>query len=98
MDDVNDLFLHELCTDFRYNYHMDDEEAKRFHTAFSHFHKVMTDINEQWFMNMMYLNENFFNLWNNNSPQEMLNICLEKAVQDSININKSKEQETKEKK
>jgi hypothetical protein len=67
---------------------MEDTEADRFHESFSHFHRVMTDVNNQYIMNAIYLNENFFNLWNNNTPQKMLEICLEFAVKSVINKHK----------
>ena len=78
---MNELAPHELCTDFRIQHPtMADKEVAYFNEAFSHFHKIMTDANGQWLYNAQYLNENFFLLWNNNEPQEMLNLCLEHAM------------------
>jgi len=75
------IFTHELCTDFRLKQDMSHEEAKRFHEAFSHFHKVMTDINNQPLKNALYLNDNFLELWAKYNPQEMLEICVKKSFE-----------------
>ena len=80
-----DLFRHELCINFQHRYEMDKEEADRFHEAFAHFHKIMTEINNQWLLNTVYLDENFFELWNENDPKNMLEICIEHAIHTVIN-------------
>jgi virulence-associated protein VapD len=73
---------------------MGKEESVRFSEAFSHFHTVMTNINGQWLQNSIYLNENFITLWSNNTPKEMLEICMKHAAgitSDIINISKKEE-------
>jgi len=72
----------ELCTNFQIEYeNMSDKEAKYFHEAWTHFHNVMTQSNGQTVQNCLYLNENFMELWNNNTPPEMLKICLSYSVE-----------------
>ena len=80
MTDI-EMFRHELCVDFGSIYEMSKGEAQNFHEAFSHFHKVMTDINPEPLMNALWLQENFFGLHNKLTPKEMLDETISYAVQ-----------------
>ncbi len=76
-----DLFKHQLNLDFQTHYEMGKAEAEYFSEAWSHYHRVMTEVNEQWTQNTIWLNENFNKLWNDNTPQDLLKICVEHAVE-----------------
>ena len=74
------LFIHELCSDFTNEYDMPKDESKMFHEAFAHFHHAMCDVNGQWLRNQIFLDENFFELWNDNDPNGMFRTVIAEAV------------------
>jgi len=82
-----DLFKHELCIDFSENYVMDKEETERFHEAFSHFHKILTDINGKYLQNAIWLQDNFMDLHNHNNTKEMLEKVIQHGISSKV-INK----------
>jgi len=82
---------HRLDVNFQHSYDMSKEEAEYFSEAWSHFHKIMTEINGQFIRNTLFLNENFFELWNENTPQKMLELCIEEAVY-SLTLNTPEDQ------
>ncbi len=81
-----ELFKHELCTDFRDQFVMPNEEAQRFHEAYSHYHKIMTEINEKPLQNALWLSENFMTLHNNNNSKEMLEKVIEYCIKSKKKI------------
>jgi len=91
------LFQHELCTNFGMMYEMSKAEAQNFHEAFSHFHIVMTDINNETLLNALWLQENFFKMHNNLQPKEMLDLCIEYAVKRQTTIKEYQQKHKEEK-
>lgn len=85
-----DLLKHELCC-FPYEHpEMSKADAAHLTEAYSHYHRIMTDYNNQWLRNAVYLNENFLKLWTQyQDPKKLLDHIVEHMTfQASINNTK----------
>jgi uncharacterized protein (DUF2267 family) len=78
----------ELCVNFQTLYEdMTPEEADRFHAAFGYILSAMTLTNGQTVRNLIWLNDNFMEVWNSNPPNEVLGVCIKQA-QDMVKVYK----------
>ena len=76
-----ELFRHELCTNFGNEYEMSKEEANRFAKTFSYIHALMTNNNGATLHNLLWLQDNYFELHNKLSIEEMVKKCIEHSIE-----------------
>ena len=79
------IFRHALNIDFSIAHpEMSKAENEYFSEAFAHYHNIMSEYNNQYISNTIWLNENFMKLWNKyGDPKEVLDEVVKHMVKQS---------------